>query len=44
MTKEEILDYLKRHKNEFTQRYGISKIELFGSKILEEIHKSVVYG
>lgn len=31
MQKEEILNYLKKNKNEFYQKYGITKIGLFGS-------------
>ena len=31
MNKETILTYLKTHKNEFGQKYGIEKIALFGS-------------
>lgn len=29
--KEEILNYLQQHKNEFKEKYQISKIALFGS-------------
>jgi len=31
MTKNEILAYLKEHKNHFMQKYQISKLALFGS-------------
>ncbi len=31
MRKEDILKYLKSHKNEFYKKYGIIKIGLFGS-------------
>jgi len=31
MTKEEIINYLKIHKDEFAEKYSISKIALFGS-------------
>jgi len=31
MTKETILKYLKKHKNELYKKYGIIKIGLFGS-------------
>ncbi len=31
MNRDIILEYLRRHKNEFVQRYGIEKIALFGS-------------
>ncbi|RYA23318.1 hypothetical protein CRU96_08620 [Malaciobacter halophilus] len=31
MTKEYIINYLKEHKNEFSQKFGITKLGLFGS-------------
>ena len=31
MNKEDILEYLKLHKEELAQKYGVSKIGLFGS-------------
>ena len=31
MTKEDILNYLKEHKEEFAKRYGVKDIALFGS-------------
>lgn len=31
MTKNIIIDYLKQHKEEFTKKYDISKMALFGS-------------
>jgi len=31
MTQEEIIEYLKAHKDEFAKKYSISKIALFGS-------------
>lgn len=40
MKKEEILNYLKNHKDEFTKKYQISKLALFGSFAKDENHKS----
>lgn len=31
ITKQEILEYLKNHKNEWAQKYKISQLALFGS-------------
>jgi len=31
MTKALILDFLAKHKNEFKEKYGVTKIGLFGS-------------
>jgi predicted nucleotidyltransferase len=31
MTKEQILDFLKQHKQEMNDRFGVTKIGLFGS-------------
>ena len=31
MTKIEILDYLRKHRNDFYNKYQVSKIALFGS-------------
>lgn len=31
MTREEILDFLKQHKQEMHDRFGVTKIGLFGS-------------
>ena len=31
MNREIILNYLKKHKNDFIKKYGIEKIALFGS-------------
>lgn len=31
MTKEYIINYLKEHKDEFAQKFGITKLGLFGS-------------
>ena len=36
MNKEIILNYLKTHKDDFMQKYGIEKIALFGSFAREE--------
>ncbi|MDQ1243823.1 MAG: uncharacterized protein QG567_1641 [Campylobacterota bacterium] len=33
MTKAFILDFLSQHKNEFFQKYGVTKIGLFGSYV-----------
>jgi predicted nucleotidyltransferase len=31
MKKQDIIDYLKKHKSVFKQKYGVEKIALFGS-------------
>lgn len=31
MTREQILDFLKQHKQEMSERFGVTKIGLFGS-------------
>ena len=36
MNKEEILDYLKEHKDELKARFGVIKIGLFGSYVKNE--------
>lgn len=36
MTKQIILNYLKDHKEEFREKYGVEKIGLFGSYAREE--------
>ena len=36
MTKNEIIDYLKEHKEDFAQKYQISKLALFGSYSRDE--------
>ncbi|WP_320033521.1 nucleotidyltransferase domain-containing protein [Halarcobacter sp.] len=36
MTKEYIINYLKEHKNEFSQKFGITKLGLFGSYVKDE--------
>lgn len=39
MTKNNILEYLKDHKQEFANRFGITKLGLFGSYARNEEHK-----
>ena len=36
MTKEYIINYLSEHKDEFSQKFGITKLGLFGSYIRSE--------
>ena len=36
MTKAEILNFLSRHKEVFSEKYGVTKIGLFGSYAREE--------
>ena len=36
MTKSAILDYLRSHKIELNEKYGVSKIGLFGSYARDE--------
>jgi uncharacterized protein len=36
MTKHEIVNYLKEHKSEFKEKYGVEKIGLFGSFARDE--------
>jgi len=36
MTKNEIISYLKEHKNDFMKKYQISKLALFGSYSRDE--------
>ncbi len=33
MTKEQILAFLRNHKQEFSERYGIERMALFGSAV-----------
>lgn len=33
MTKEFIIEYLSKHKNEFFQKFGVTKLGLFGSYV-----------
>ncbi len=40
MKKEEILNYLKNHKDEFAKKYQISKLALFGSFAKDENYES----
>jgi hypothetical protein len=39
MKKDEILNYLKNHKEEFAKKYQISKLALFGSFAKDENHE-----
>jgi predicted nucleotidyltransferase len=39
MNKEQILQYLKNHKDEFAKKYQISKLSLFGSVARDENHE-----
>ncbi|MBE0499754.1 MAG: nucleotidyltransferase domain-containing protein [Campylobacterales bacterium] len=39
MKKEEILEYLKNHKDEFARKYQITKLALFGSQARDESHE-----
>jgi predicted nucleotidyltransferase len=36
MTKEYILNYLREHKSEFREKFGVTKIALFGSYARDE--------
>lgn len=36
MTKTFILDFLSTHKNDFYQKYGVTKIGLFGSYVRDD--------
>lgn len=38
MKKEQILEYLKSHKDEFFEKYQIKKLSLFGSVARDESH------
>ncbi len=38
MTKNEILDFLREHKEELMQKYSVTKIGLFGSYAKDEAH------
>ena len=40
MTKKDILDYLKEHKDEFIKRYELESIALFGSYARNEATKN----
>ena len=39
MIKEDILKYLYEHKEEFSQKFGITKLGLFGSYVRDEAKK-----
>jgi hypothetical protein len=39
MKKEQILEYLKNHKEEFAKKYQITKLALFGSVARDESHE-----
>jgi uncharacterized protein len=36
MNKDEIIDFLKTHKEEMQQKYGVTKLGLFGSYVRDE--------
>ena len=38
MSKDQILTYLREHKQEFFEQYGIESIGLFGSALRNELH------
>lgn len=40
MTKEYIINYLSEHKDEFSQKFGITKLGLFGSYARNEANKN----
>jgi len=40
MKKDEIINYLKNHKDEFAKKYQITKIALFGSVAKDQSHKN----
>ena len=40
MTKNRILKYLKEHKNEYNEKYGVIKLGLFGSYARDEQNDS----
>jgi predicted nucleotidyltransferase len=39
MTKDFILDFLAQHKKEYYQKYGVTKIGLFGSYVRDDFKK-----
>jgi len=39
MKKDDIINYLKNHKDEFAKKYQITKIALFGSVAKDKNHK-----
>ncbi len=40
MKKEEIIDFLHSHKEEFAARFGVKKLALFGSYVRDEAKES----
>jgi predicted nucleotidyltransferase len=40
VTKEFIINYLSEHKDEFSQKFGITKLGLFGSYVRDEAKNS----
>jgi predicted nucleotidyltransferase len=40
MTRQTILDFLKHHKTELQDKYGISELALFGSYARDEAHEN----
>ena len=40
MTKQYIINYLSEHKNEFSQKFGVTKLGLFGSYVRDEADKN----
>ena len=40
MTKQYIINYLSEHKDEFSQKFGITKLGLFGSYVRDESTKN----
>lgn len=40
MTKQYIINYLSEHKDEFSQKFGITKLGLFGSYVRDEADKN----
>jgi uncharacterized protein len=40
MTKEDILSFLKEHKDELYQKYAVTQIGLFGSYAKDQAHKN----
>ncbi len=38
MSKDQVLAYLREHKQEFFEQYGIESIGLFGSALRNELH------
>lgn len=40
MTREYIISYLSEHKDEFSKKFGITKLGLFGSYVRDEADKN----